>query len=797
MIKNYLKIAFRNLFKYLGFSITNIFGLAIGLACCFLIALFIQFELSYENMHDKNVYRYIPRSVNDSGILQMQTWTPPGFTPAMDDYFEEITHSSRYTTLDDEPLIKKGDENLPPLNLSLGDQDFFEIFNFKLLRGEADKVLSQPYSIVISSSIAEKFFPNSDPIGQIINYDNQFDLNITGVFEDLPANTHLQFSYIIPFETLGDVYQTQYGFPKDKFLTDLESWNYTAYFKLEKGVNPEQFQAKIDKHFTELRNRTFNPDAITDWLQPIDEIHFTQGIKGDVANGDKNTVYIFSAIALFILIIACFNFMNLSTARALRRAKEVGVRKVMGAQKHQLVYQFLGETFILTSIALVASLIFLEILIPWFNSTMGFSLSSSYLDNYKFLAVLLVAGVITAIVAGGYPAFYLSSFEAAKVLKDTDGRAGKSTLRKVLTVFQFMIAGFLIIGTFTVIQQMNYLNNKDLGFDKDQIIYVHPNSVVAKNMDVLMDNFRKLSPVVSVTRSNGVPGFAHSHWSYAMPEYKDKSFNINTLIVDYDFVDTYDLEIVEGRNISREYATDSAEAYLINETAAKQLMIANPIGTNIKALDGHPMGKIVGVVKDFHYRSLHQPIQPLVMRHDPRNAYTISVKLAGGKINESIALLEQEWKKIAPDYPFDYAFLDDNLESLYQAENNTGTMLSAFSGLAILIACMGLLGLTSFMTEQRKKEIGVRKVLGASVTGIISLLTKDFAKLVLVSFLISIPLAWYALGYWLNNFAYKVEMNPLIYISAGVVLLLIAMLTVSYQSYKAASSNPVDTLRSE
>ncbi|MEQ8927827.1 MAG: FtsX-like permease family protein [Fulvivirga sp.] len=797
MIKNYLKIAFRNLIKHLGFSITNIFGLATGLACCFLIALFVQFEMSYENMHNKNVYRYIPRYVNENGILQMQTWTPPGFTPAMEEYFEEITHSSRYITFDDEPLIKKGEETLPPTALSLGDADFFEIFNFKLLRGEGDKVLSRPYSIVIASSIAEKFFPNGDPVGQTINYDNQFDLTITGVFEDLPKNTHIQFSYIIPFETLGDVYQTQYGFPKDKFLADLESWNYTAYFKLSEGVDPEKFQAKIDKHFTELRNRTFNPEAITDWLQPLDEIHFTQGIKGDVANGDKNTVYIFSAIALFILIIACFNFMNLSTARALRRAKEVGVRKVMGAQKHQLIYQFLGETFILTALALVASLLFLEVLIPWFNSTMGFSLSSSYFDNYKFLVVLLTSGIVTAIVAGGYPAFYLSSFEAAKVLKDADGRAGKSTLRKVLTVFQFMIAGFLIIGTFTVIQQMNYLTNKDLGFDKDQIIYINPNSMVAKNMDVLMDNFRKLAPVVSVTSSNGVPGFSHSHWTYAIPEYRDKNFNINTMIVDYDFIPTYNLEIVEGRNISKDYATDSAEAYLVNETAVKQLMIPNPIGTNIQALDGRPMGKIVGVVKDFHYRSLHQPIQPLVMRYDPRNAYTISVKLAGGQINESLAQLEQEWKKIAPDHPFDYSFLDDNLETLYKSENNTGTLLSAFSGLAILIACLGLLGLTSFMTEQRKKEIGVRKVLGASITGIISLLTKDFAKLVLISFIISIPLAWYAMSYWLNNFAYKVDMNPLIFVVAGILLLLIAMLTVSYQSYKAAASNPVDTLRSE
>ncbi len=798
MLRNYLKVAIRNLLKNKGFSFINISGLAIGLACCFLIGLYVQFELSYESFHSKkeSIYRYIPRSSDDGGNLRMQTWTPPGFAPAVADHFSEISQYTRYSTLSDEPLLTVEDKVLPPDILALGDIGFFNIFSIDLVRGDKNEVLKSPYSLVISQSIADNFFPGEDPVGKVIRYDNSYDFNITGVFEDLPSNTHLNFSYIVPFETIGDIVEDQFGYPKDKLLEGLDSWNYSSYFVIDSDVNSIEFESRVDEQFTKLRKGTFNPESVHDWLQPLQEIHFTKGIRGDEANGDINTVYIFSAIAIFILIIACFNFMNLSTARAMKRAKEVGVRKVMGAQRPQLVYQFLGETVLLTIIALVFSIFILELTIPSFNSTMGMSLSPNYLDNPMFLITLIGIGLLTGVIAGGYPAFYLSSFEAAKVLKDTSNRSGKSTLRQVLTILQFGIAAFLIIGTFVVSQQMNFLTNKSLGFQKEEIIYFLPPTSLFDDVDVLMNNLKANSAVVGVSRSNGVPGYTGSHWTYNLPDEEIKE-NINTMIIDYDFLDNYEIEIVEGRNISSDFATDSSDAYLINETAVRQLMLVNPIGTRIQALDGHGVGRIVGVVKDFHYKSLHQAIEPLVLRHDPRNSYTLSVRMKEGNLQNNLRAIEQEWKKIASDYPFNYSFLDDDLEQLYKSEENVGLLMTTFSFLAIFIACLGLLGLISFMTEQRKKEIGVRKVLGATVASIVGLLGKDFAILVVIAFIISIPASWWAMNLWLENFAYKIDINPFLYVFAGVVLLLIALATVSYQSFRAATSNPVDTLRSE
>lgn len=798
MLRNYLKIAFRNLVKNFGFSAINISGLAIGLASCFLIALYIQFEIGYESFHEnkEDIYRYIPRSESQDGNLRMQTWTPPGFAPAMADHFAEIEKFSRFSTLDDEPLMKVKDMVLSPETLALADIDFFSIFSFNLLRGEPSQVLVNPFSVVISEDIAETFFDGEDPVGKTINYDNSYELTITGVFETLPNNSHLQFSYLIPFETVGDVIERQFGFPKERFLTDLESWNYSSYFQLSKNVNPVVLEKSIDEYFTTLRKNKFNPELMSDWLQPLNEIHFSTGIKGDEANGNKNNIYIFSAIAFFILIIACFNFMNLSTAKAMNRSKEVGVRKVMGAQKSQLVYQFLGETILLTIISLVLAIILLELIVPIFNSVMGLSLTPAYLNNPLFVLVLLGIGLLTGVIAGGYPAFYLSSFEAARVLKDTAGKSGKSGLRQVLTVLQFAIAAFLIIGTFVIYEQTSFLKNKPLGFNKDRIIFLSPPLTVADQMSVFENSLRSNSAIEGVTRSNSVPGYAGSHWTYSIPEV-DKSMNINTMIVDFDFIDTYNIEVLEGRGISSEYASDSSDSYIINETAARQMMLANPIGMSIQALDGHEVGEIVGVVKDFHYKPLQQAIEPLVMRYDMKNAFTWSIKFNDNNLQQNLTLVEEEWKKIAPDYPFSYSFLDDSLEKLYQSEQNTGWLISVFSVLAVFIACLGLLGLTSFLTEQRKKEIGVRKVLGASVSGIVTLLGKDFVKLVGIAFFVSVPLAWWAMNTWLEDFAYKIEINPILYVSAGGILLFIALVTVSYQSFKAAVNNPADTLRSE
>jgi putative ABC transport system permease protein len=798
MLKNYLLIATRSLYKNIGYTSINIFGLAVGLASCLLVTLYVRFELSYENFHvnKESVYRYIPRGERD-GEVRMQTMLPAGFGPLIKDSFHEVEMFSRFSEVDERPLFRLGDTFLDAKSLSIADKDFFKMFSFKLVQGDVNTVLSRPNTIVISQSIAQKYFPEGNAIGQSIRYDNAYDYEITGVFEDVPANSHLQFSYLTTFETIASMVQDRYGFPAEQFLGSLDAWNYATYFFIPNESDIAGLATRIDKKFTEARKETFTDQAVGDWLQPLTEIHFTKGVKGDTANGDMSYVYIFSAVAIMILLIACFNFMNLSTARSMKRAKEVGLRKVMGAFRHQLIKQFLGETIIMVSISLILGLILLEMLVPAFNALVGQHLEIQYFGGNSVLIYILLAGMITGIVAGSYPAFYLSSFVPAQVLKGQAAPSGNAGLRKVLTVVQFGVATFLMTGTFIVYQQMNFIQNRNLGFDQENIVYLTPPVELWQKRDVFKQNLLNNSAVKSVTFSNGTPGMDNSTWQYDFPGLDIPKRSMNTMIVDYDFLSTFGLEIVDGRNLSTAYSTDSLEAYLINEAAAEELMLKNPVGTPIRALDGHPAGRIVGVVKDFHYRSLHRKIEPLVLRIDPRNMWCMSVKFSEGNLKDQMALLESEWKKLASEYPFSYQFVDETIERQYKSEQNTGVLIGSFAGLAILIACLGLLGLTAFMTEQRKKEIGVRKVLGSSVTGIVLLLSKDFARLIMIAFIVVTPIAWYAMNQWLSDFAYQVSVSPALFIVAGLAVLVIAFTSVFYQSLKAAVVNPSDTLRNE
>lgn len=798
MFRSYLLIAARNLSNNFGYTLINVTGLAIGLASCLLVSLYIRFEMSYENFHSKkeNIYRYIPRGERD-GVVAMQTMLPAGFGPLIKDNFKEIEMFTRFTPMDERPLLKYDDKLLDAKPLVLADSDFFEMFSFKLEQGNLSDVLSEPFNVVIAKSVADKFFPNGEALGKTIRFDDAYDLKITGVFKDVPANTHMKFTYVMPFITAGKILEDRYKYSSDEFLNNLNAWNYPTYFFIPDEKDLEGLARRIDQKFTEARKEEFKSESLGDWLQPLTEIHFTKGIRGDTANGNKNTIYIFSAIALMILLVACFNFMNLSTARAMKRAKEVGLRKVMGAFRLQLIKQFLGETLILVLIAMVLGVILLELLVPLFNSMIGQQLSLVYFGSDSILWLFFLAAIITGLLAGSYPALYLSSFVPAKVLKGQAGPAGNAGLRKVLTVLQFGVATFLMIGTLVVYLQMRFVQNKNLGFDKENVIYFAPPATFWKSVDVFKASLLSHTSVKSVSVSNGTPGMESSTWRYDFPGTNVPERSINTAIIDYDYVDTYGLEIIDGRNLSPEFPTDSVEGYLVNEAAIKDLMIEKPIGHPIRAMDGHTVGKIVGVVKDFHYRSLHRDIDPLVLRIDPNNIWCVSVKLSTGNLHANLETIEAEWKKILPGYPFVYEFLDETIEHQYKADQNTGVLLTAFTLLAIFIACLGLLGLTSFMTEQRRKEIGIRKALGATVSNIVILLSKDFSKLVLIGFVIVVPLAWYAVQQWLEGFAYKININPLVYLAAGLIIGVIALLSIAYQSVKAAIVNPSDTLRNE
>lgn len=798
MFKNYLLIATRTLSKNLGYTSINVFGLAIGLACCLLVTLYIRFETSFENFHENkaSLYRYVSRYERD-GQMRMQTNLPPGMAPLLANHFPEVEHYTRFGEVDERPLMVFEKQPLDAKRFVMADAGFFQMFTFPLVQGDANTVLTRPFTIAIAQSVAEKYFPGGDALGKTIRFDNEFDFEVSGVFEDVPANSHLQFTYVSSFITMGKVLEKRYNWPAERLLENLDAWNYSAYFYIPNAADPDELAKRMDQKFTEARGDKYNANVTGDWLQPLEEIHFTKGIRNDVASGDKSTIYIFSAVALLILIIACFNFMNLSTARAMKRAKEVGLRKVMGAFRHQLVRQFLGETLIMVSIALVLGIVLLELMVPMFNSLVGQQLKVEYFTRNSFIWIFILAGLVTGVLAGSYPAIYLSSFNPARVLKGETGRSGNAALRKVLTVMQFGVAIFLLIGTFAVFKQMSYVQDTNLGFNQESIIYFAPPTELYNRKEAFRQNLLQHSAIQSATFSNGTPGMSNSTWGYNFPDLKIEGQTMNTMIIDFDYLKTYGLEIVEGRNISSEFSTDSSDAYLINETAVRDLMLENPIGTTIQATDGHGPGKIVGVVKDFHYRSLHKKIEPLVLRHDQNNMWCMSVKFSDGALKEGLAAVESEWKKIVPDYPFNYEFVDDTIARQYKADQNTGVLLTSFSALAIIIACLGLLGLTAFMTEQRKKEIGVRKVLGASVASVVLLLSKDFSKLIIIAFVIVVPIAWYAVNQWLNDFAYKAEISPLVYLGAGLSILIVAFSSMAYQSIKAAVVNPSDTLRNE
>lgn len=798
MFQNYLKVALRNLRKYKGYSFINILGLGVGMACCFLIMLYVRFELSYEDFHvNKNkIYRVIPRWMNN-GVEMAQVWTPTGLAPEVAAKFSEIKAAARYTSWDGEALMQYERRLLPRERLSLADPAFLEMFSFELIKGNPQTALQMPFTLVISESIAKSAFAAEEPLGKIIRFDDKHEFVVTGVFKDIPANSHLQFSYLASFVTLKN-FMAEYG-PAEHVLENYSSWNYSTYLWIPRPIDRKDFERRMT---TVVEEKSGNKARTTKFtLQPLADIHFTQGLRGDSANGDLTYVYAFSGVAAFILLIACFNFMNLTTARALTRTKEVGVRKVVGAFRRQLLTQFLFETILLNLIALGLGFCLLELLmLPAFKKVVGTDIAFAYADHLPLAIAMICAGVLTGIVAGGYPAFYLSSFAPVKILKSNTPSGGKSKLRKFLTVLQFGIASFLIIGTIVVVSQMNFMKSRKLGFKKAQVVCLEPPREILKNYDTFKQNLLRHSGVASMTIANGVPGRMYSHYPYRFRNSagEETTVSVNTLLLDYDYLDVLGLEIAEGRNFSREFASDAASNYLINEAAARELDLVNPVGMDLQVTNGQrPTGKIVGVIKDFHYASLHRRIEPLVMWIDPGGRWLVALRIASGNIAQTLKVIEQEWSRLAPAFPFAYKFLDEDFDRLYKSEQKLSAVLSVFSGLAVFIACLGLLGLSSFVAEQRTKEVGIRKVLGASVHDIVVLFSQDFLKLVALAFVIACPLAYWAMSRWLQDFAYRMELGLGIFALAGGLAFFSALVTLSYQALKAALANPVEALRYE
>lgn len=794
MFKNYLKIAFRNISRHKGYSFINIFGLAVGLAALVLILLYVQYEFSFDKYHKKSdqIYRI---GVKWSGIVGKETdfvRTPMPLAPALKDEFPEVLSAVRLQS-HAETAVSYGEKNFLEKRLFFADPDIFKIFSFPLLRGDPGTALKEPDSVILSERMAKKYFGSENPIGKVLVCDGKDPLKVTGVMKDIPSNSHFVMDFVVPFKFL-------------RARTRNKSWSwlsYLTYILLRKDADPRALEGK----FTASMGRHYKKELGTDWtaknrlfLQPLSRIHLYSHRVGEIeANSDIKYIYIFSAIALLILVMSCINYMNLATARSARRSREVGIRKVVGAKRKQLIRQFLGESLVLTFIALIIAVFMVETLLPAFNSLIERNLS---LNLQKNSTVLLGIFVFVGLLAGSYPALAISSFKPVTVIKGkyTSGPTG-SALRNFLVVIQFSISIILVVCTLVVKNQLSFIKNRDPGYTKDRIVVVNIKDKEArKKITALKTRLLQHPNILSVSSSSSLPHDVDSLQTMSWP---GKPADVKALMygcyVDYDFIDLYGIKILKGRNFSRDFPSDKQGAYLLNESAVKSLGWETPVGKDFFGEGEEKFrGKIVGVVKDFHLLSFHNKIEPLYLCLKP-GMYSdyLSVKIRGNNIPGTIKFLEENMKTFSPAYPFEYSFFDDIFDSVYRTEQKLGDAFGIFAFTAILIACLGLFGLASLSAESRTREIGIRKVLGATVTNVILMLSKEFTRWVLLANIIAWPTAYYFMNNWLKNFAYRATLGIEIFILSGLLALLIALGTISFQSIRAASANPVESLRYE
>lgn len=779
MLKSYLKIALRNIRKHKGYSLINIAGLSIGMACCILILLWVQHEISYNRFHRNadNIYRIYTDFHYDRGVRQFSN-IPQPVGPEFQKTVPEINLAVRL--LDGAATVKHGADIFYEKEILYVDPSFFEVFTFPFIRGDSQTSFTEPHSALITESMAKKYFGDKDPIGEVLTMDQEHQVKVTGIIKDAPDNSSIRFDFLIPYSYLDAI-----GYDTKKW----DSWNCQTYVLLSKNVTAQQVVQKIQGY-----PKTFHPDEEAYFrLQSLKHIRLYT-LSG--AMGSIKYVYILSVIALFILVIACINFMNLATARSAKRAREVGLRKVVGARRAQIIRQFYGESLVMTITALGFALALAEALLPFFNRVSGKNLNLDFSGNFVIYLTLIGIALFTGIISGSYPAIYLSSFLPTKVLKSSfHSRSGNSTFRKVLVVFQFSLSIMLIISTAVVYSQLKYIQNKDLGFDKENLIYVGMDDErIVRNFDAIKIEMLQDPSIVKVTRTFQIPSYnrfsSDAEWEGKNPS-QDILFNIS--VVDPDYLDTMKLELVEGRNFSRDLSTDTFN-YILNEEAVNQMGIDSPVG---KWLECGEKGEIIGVVKNYHYMPFTYEIQPLILHYNPPLFRYAMIRISGMNVPQTIGFLEKLWGRFAPEYPFGYHFLNEDYDLIYQNERRMSEIFRYFTLLAVFISCLGLFGLASFMAEQRTKEIGIRKVLGATVSGITILLSKEFTKWVLAANVIAWPIAYFAISKWLKGFAYRADISLLTFILAGALALFIAVLTVGYQAIKAAVADPVDALRYE
>jgi len=798
MLKNYLKVALRNLSRTKIFSLINITGLAIGMAGTLMILMYVTNELSYENFHKnrKQIYRVSVEFGEKDNTMRFAA-VMPALAPALVEEVPEVINAVRFER-DEHALLEYEERKFNEQNFFFADPSVFEIFSFSMIKGSRQTALNDPFSTVITERAAQKYFGDEEPVGKSMIYNQKYPLNITGVIKNLPANTHLKCDFLVSYsslETLGKTPEKPWNVFGDTY----------TYLLLKKGTSPSNLEQQIHNLLEKNTSESF-AETIQFGLMKLSDIHLKSEVIVDLApRGNLAYVYVFSSVALLVLLIACFNFMNLSTARSLKRIKEVGMRKVLGARRSQLVKQFLGESLVITLLSVFFAFVLFEILYPRLNDFLENSLSTGQ-QNFQYVFILIPAVVlVVGLLAGSYPAFYLSRYQPVQALTDRYAPlSSRSVFRKILVIAQFAMAVILIIGTTVIYKQLDFMKNSDLGFKKQNVVLVnfrprHPQ--FKGKYSVMLDQFRQYSHVLSAAGAYTIPGRFSKETKTIQRKVETgiQQFSIQAISVDFDYVDAMGMEIIQGRNFSEEILTDGERGMLLNQEAVRQMNLAEPLGEKfiVPGRGGQREMTVIGVVKDFHVYTLKKKIEPLMLYIHPDYFYTVAVRIRPEDTQGTLAFLEKTWKDIFPDSSFHYTFLEDAYHSLYTSEEKISQLLSLFSGLAVFVACLGLFGLASYMTEQRHKEIGIRKVLGAGVSGLVGLLSKDFTKSVLIANVFAWPVAYYARNRWLQNYAYRINLGVWMFVGAGLLVLAIALLTVSFQSIKAALANPVESLRYE
>ncbi len=805
MFRNYLKVALRNLWKQKTFSAINILGLAIGLATCLIILIYVLDELSYDryNIKSDRIYRINTDISVGGGELHLTVASDP-MGAVLKKNYPQVEEYTRIYASQGSKLIKKSTDYINEERVAHVDSTFFNVFTLPAIEGDTRTALNEPNTVVVTESAARKYFGTTRAVGKILEADKT-SYKVTAVINDIPHNSHFNLDFLFSMDNVD----YQWGsFLDNNFQTYIVLKEGADYLAFEKNFLTVIYKYLIPqaKQFMQINSmeefkKTGNKLEYT--LMPLTDIHLHSDRHPELGvNGNIQYIYIFGAVALFVMLIACINFMNLSTARSAGRAKEVGIRKVLGTQRKTLIAQFLVESTVTVLIAFCIAIAVAWLVLPLFNDLSAKLLSIKSLLSGKILPVLIVLPFVVGAMAGGYPALYLSKFKPIAVLKgNTYMGLKKSNLRSALVVFQFTTSIILIIGTMVVYNQLNYIQSKNLGFKKEQVLIINGTGALANNADPFKNEVSNMPGVSSGTYSSYLP-VASSRNDNTFS--KDAVFGANSGInmqrwkVDHEYIGTMGMEISRGRNFSTAYKSDSS-AVIINETTAELLGYDDPIGKNIYTYDddNNPVPfYIIGVVKNFHYESLRQNIGPLCMLLE-KNKWMASFKISAGNIPSLLKDIEGKWKTMAPGIPFSYRFLDDSFNDMYRAEQRVGKIALIFALLAIFIACLGLFGLATFIAEQRTREIGIRKVLGASVEGLVGLLSKDFVRLVVIAFVIAAPLAWYFMYKWLQNFEYRTTISWTVFLGAGIFSSLIAMLTIAFQAIKAAMANPVKNLRSE